>query len=632
MLKALKGLAAELKVTIHAGSLAIKNGDKVANRAFVWRTAAGVLIAAVVYGVLVAPVGRAHLQASAIVGERSADEAKLNSATPANYLAAAPSNWLYGRWGDVVGSAERRLFPGLVTVLLALLGLARPWTPPKVAYAVGLLLAIDLSLGFNGLTYHFLWNVALPFRGLRVPARMGLFTGFSLAVLAGYGVARLHALLSPPMARRGATIALAALIVIESSSWPFNLTLMATSPPAVYADMMAARGNRPRVAMVEFPLGQDPRYMYYSTFHWQDLLNGYSGFFPPSYQKLQEQTKSFPDDASLDYLRMRNVKFITVHGELLPPEEYRRILAAATGLRGLQLISQQRWMHSEITLYRLLSADGCESCDDSVSSISGAVATVSVQASETAVRRGHPVDITYTFTPTAAMAAIKGSYWVMAHFVDAEGQVRWLDDHQPPTATPQWRAGEPVRYTRTVFAPEMLPLGTVRLEIGLYSPDSQARLPLGAREIRGRAYEAASFRIEAAPPYAYPSGWFDHEGAPQDPVRWRWTRKEAVFSFPNPKADAQLYIDADAFARRPEPAHATVFLRGQVVAAFDVAPGVRTVQRIPLATAQLGGDDTCDAVIAVDRTYSPAELSNGATNDPRQLGIRVFNVAVRARP
>ena len=80
------------------------------------------------------------------------------------------------------------------------------------------------------------------------------------------------------------------------------------------------------------------------------------------------------------------------------------------------------------------------------------------------------------------------------------------------------------------------------------------------------------------------------------------------------------------------PAHATVFLRGQVVAAFDVAPGVRTVQRIPLATAQLGGDDTCDAVIAVDRTYSPAELSNGATNDPRQLGIRVFNVAVRARP
>jgi predicted amidohydrolase len=35
MLKAVKQLAAELNVTIHLGSLAIKNGDKVANRAFV---------------------------------------------------------------------------------------------------------------------------------------------------------------------------------------------------------------------------------------------------------------------------------------------------------------------------------------------------------------------------------------------------------------------------------------------------------------------------------------------------------------------------------------------------------------------------------------------------------------------
>ena len=124
--------------------------------------------------------------------------------------------------------------------------------------------------------------------------------------------------------------------------------------------------------------------MVQSLEHRRPLLNGYSGFFPPSYQKLQEQTKSFPDDTSLDYLRTRNVKFITVHGELLPPEEYRRILAAATGLRGLQLISQQRWMHSEITLYRLLSADGCESCDDSVSSISGAHSTLDAVSQSTA--------------------------------------------------------------------------------------------------------------------------------------------------------------------------------------------------------------------------------------------------------
>lgn len=39
--------------------------------------------------------------------------------------------------------------------------------------------------------------------------------------------------------------------------------------------------------------------MYYSTFHWQALQNGYSGFFPPSYHQLAEALATFPDPGSL---------------------------------------------------------------------------------------------------------------------------------------------------------------------------------------------------------------------------------------------------------------------------------------------------------------------------------------------
>ena len=62
---------------------------------------------------------------------------------------------------------------------------------PRGAYLLGLLLAFDISLGFNGFTYPLLYDYIRPFRGLRIPARMGLLVAFSLAVLAGYGVVRL---------------------------------------------------------------------------------------------------------------------------------------------------------------------------------------------------------------------------------------------------------------------------------------------------------------------------------------------------------------------------------------------------------------------------------------------------------
>ena len=68
--------------------------------------------------------------------------------------------------------------------------MARP-SRTEFAYGLGLLLAFDVSLGLNGLTYSPLYDYFLPFRALRIPARMGIMVGFSLAVLAGYGVTRI---------------------------------------------------------------------------------------------------------------------------------------------------------------------------------------------------------------------------------------------------------------------------------------------------------------------------------------------------------------------------------------------------------------------------------------------------------
>jgi hypothetical protein len=183
---------------------------------------------------------------------------------------------------------------------------------------------------------------------------MGLIVGFTLAVLAGFGVARLSARIRSKPRRWGLAVALSILIVGESRSEPLDLSTIPAAPPSIYADLLRDRGAAPDVAIVELPIArEDPTYMYYSTFHWQYLLNGYSGFFPPSFDRLVAQLRSFPDPVSLDALRSHAARYVVIHGELCSPEEYARMIAAANGSGALTLVARRPWAGREISLYRI---------------------------------------------------------------------------------------------------------------------------------------------------------------------------------------------------------------------------------------------------------------------------------------
>jgi hypothetical protein len=324
------------------------------DRPLMTRRLLGLAVAGAVCLCLAAPAARAYLAARKVVGERSAGEVASGSATWRNYLSAPESNVIYGRWSRRYGSVERRLFPGIVALGLAVVALWPPLSKVRLAYGVALLFAFDMSLGFNGLSYQWLWDHVLPFRALRIPARMGLMVGFTLAVLAGHGVARLSVVARSKPRRWALAFALSLLILAEYRSRPLELSTISEVAPAIYADLLRDRGDGPDVAIVELPIArEDPTYMYYSTFHWQYLLNGYSGFFPPSYDRLVIQLRSFPDAVSLDALRSRAARYVVIHGELFSPAEYASIVSAADGSRGLTLVARRPWEGREMSLYRI---------------------------------------------------------------------------------------------------------------------------------------------------------------------------------------------------------------------------------------------------------------------------------------
>jgi hypothetical protein len=263
------------------------------------------------------------------------------------------------------------------------------------------------------------------------------------------------------------------------------------------------------------------------------------------------------------------------------------------------------------------------------------VATPSVTLSRSDAAVGSPIDVTYRFDVAADAPSLGEDYLVFVHFMNAAREMMWTDDHEPPTPTRQWKPGQTVEYTRTIFIPKFPYVGAATIEVGLYSPRSGDRLPLSGQDTGMRAYRAASFdmRLQAENLFVvFKDGWHETEVSEDGALEWQWSTKAGTISFRNPRRDAQLMLQVDqAVAALPEPQHVTVRIGSMVLDTFTLSPGDRVLRRIALPAATLGSAESVDLTIEVDKTFVPAEVSSLRSPDARELGIRVFRAYVEPR-
>ncbi len=305
---------------------------------------------------LIVPMALPYLSARRSVGERPLDEIVLYSATPQNYFNAHHRNVLLGKATERWALQERELFMGIAVPLIALIGLWPPLSASRIAYAIGLVLAFDLSLGFNGRLYPWFHAYVLPYRGLRVPARMAMVVGFGLAVLAGYGAARILRVLNRHGADRLGFVLLVVLVFVEYRS-TLMLKEIRTRPPPIYD----ALPHGPKTVLLELPLRQpdialEPTYMYFSTFFWHNLVNGYSGFKPTSYHELLEKMTNFPDKTSIEELRRRGTTHVVMHERFYRRGEYLEMVSRLERCSDLEPLLVLQSRHRETRLYRLLDS------------------------------------------------------------------------------------------------------------------------------------------------------------------------------------------------------------------------------------------------------------------------------------
>lgn len=317
------GVFLAMFLAIMAPLLLVAGPAQARRRAFV-ALALGAALAAL----LILPYALPYLRVSQTLGGRDLNEIGRYSARPINYLAATVFSWLWGwtadRWGDV----EVRLFPGLIVVLLAVLSVVHRRRGWVLVYAAGAVVAFGISLGLNNPLYRLLFDHVALLQGLRATARAAILVSAALSVLAGFGV---QALIERAPRRGAATLMAAiALMAMDGAIRPLNMYGRDALEPAPVYKVIRSAGpgvvlELPLPALNRLP-GREAEYMLWSLQHWHPLINGYSGYYPPDYVRTLLRMAAFPDDQSIDWLRLHDVRYVVVHQQFYPPEEYAKVL------------------------------------------------------------------------------------------------------------------------------------------------------------------------------------------------------------------------------------------------------------------------------------------------------------------
>jgi hypothetical protein len=303
-------------------------------------TAAGMLTFALAAGLLARPYMRVlhdHPE-----GHRSIATVAHYSGPPYELLVASEDSRVWGAATKPLREhldavAEQTLFPGLVVLVLALVGLRAGTLPRHVRRGLGwgalafAVLSLGFELGGASWLYPYRWLYeALPgWQGIRVPGRLNTFTSLCLALLAAGGAQAV-------VSRVGAKTAIATLLclAILAEGWGF-----ADHPTVEPAPPGFAQAPQPALHL---PTGafDNRRYVLWSTDGFPKIVNGRGSLIPRQFASVMRSARTFPDARSIAALRALGVRSVTVHLRHAGPQLRRRALTGS--LRGLDIERQRR--------------------------------------------------------------------------------------------------------------------------------------------------------------------------------------------------------------------------------------------------------------------------------------------------
>ena len=292
-----------------------------------------------------------------------------------DYLRIPENSWLYGNILGL-GNPHRGIFLGILLLCLAAMGaiavfMARvpnkiverggikPWIQQALfpqhygffyiflagsafwlSFGMALTPTNAAGLGVYRIVawlspYNFLYQFVPGFSSIRSSYRFAIFCTLFLAVLAGWGILWI----SRRVGKRWAPITLLFLLTaVLFELWPLPPRLIKVPgsleelPPiyqhvkklpadAVLIELPLARGNSER------HIEPQARAVYYSTFHWLKMTNGYSGFTPLSNVELNKVITESEAETILEAFKTFDIQYVLTHEDKLNENEEQKLQA-----------------------------------------------------------------------------------------------------------------------------------------------------------------------------------------------------------------------------------------------------------------------------------------------------------------
>lgn len=240
--------------------------------------------------------------------------------------------WPHLRALQWLSSDSEPLYPGFVILVLAVPGLVQirrsePARLSALLAATGLLLSLGPEVHFGP------WTVPGPYdllrllpgaSALRTPSRFGILAVLGLDLLAAIGWAWVSL-----RVRRPRPIAAVAALAAAAELWPAGLSgsIREIPPPPATARWLA---DAPRGPVLELPSseeGGDALYVYWSTAHWQPMVNGWGAFVPGDDAGLRALGGRWPTPYTAGIFRNAGIRYVVVHGDRVSPGQRQRMLA-----------------------------------------------------------------------------------------------------------------------------------------------------------------------------------------------------------------------------------------------------------------------------------------------------------------
>jgi hypothetical protein len=283
---------------------------------------------------------------------RTLDDVRVYSATWADYLATA-GRLHYRGWAHQFLEGRTALFPGVGGLLLSLVAIVSgvAWRDGRARMALAFgLMGCALSFGAALPGYAWLHEHVPLFQGIRAVARWGFLLLIAVAILAGFGVARLEARWKTRVWWPAVAIGLVGLVTLEALRAPLSLVRF-DGISAVHSrlahDQVTGIVVYPLYSGSQFNL--NARYMLEQTRHWKPMVNGYSSFAPNSFHERAARLQHFPTESVLQELRDIGVSHVVLHRAPLEPAVGPAAIAALRGHAALEHVLEQ----DGVIIYRI---------------------------------------------------------------------------------------------------------------------------------------------------------------------------------------------------------------------------------------------------------------------------------------